>query len=114
MATRVTINGPALVTWLETNPGAQRGLAVTAGAVKNAVVEASPVGVSLSWPWRRPMRHGLFKKSIVAEKAAAGWRVVSYDYFGAMIEWGTVNNPPYAPFRRVLRMFRGVGRAAQP
>lgn len=108
MATRVVINQAALAAWINTNAAAQAGLAATAKSYEEAVVQAAPVGTSLSYPWRRPMRHGLFKKSIKVRKFRHYFRVVSDDEFALMIEYGSQNNPPYAPFRRMLRRFGGI------
>lgn len=113
MATRVIVNAPAFIAWLETNPAAQASLGTTAKAVETGVVQAAPVGVSLSWPrkipgepWiRRPMRHGRFRDSIGTKKTPGGWRVQSTDPFAHLIEWGSVKNPPYAAFRRTMRLF---------
>jgi len=107
---KVVINPAAMATWLETNGGAQSGLAGSAKTVEAGVKEASPIGVSLSWPkkkpgepWiRRPMKHGRFKASIHTEKTPGGWRVKAEDDFAWLVEWGSVKNHPYAPFRRVM------------
>lgn len=116
MATRVVINRAAMKEFLNGNEGAQAGLRSTAMAFKEAVVEASPYGRSLSWPkkkagepWiRRPMKHGLFKKAWKVRKIRTFYRVRNDDEFARMIEYGTANNPPYAPTRRTLRQFNGV------
>lgn len=115
MATRVVIRKAALASFLNTSPGAQGALRNTAVAYREATIEASPRGVSLSWPkkipgerWvRRPMRHGRFKESIRLRKFPTFWRVTAHDEFARMIEFGTVNNPAYSPFRRTLRRFGG-------
>jgi hypothetical protein len=111
---RVSINPTAMAAWLETNGGAQSGLATSTKAIEAQVQQAAPVGVSLSWPkklpgerWiRRPMKHGRFKKSIHAEKTRGGWRVLSDDPFAWLIEWGSVKNHPYSVFRRVMVRYR--------
>lgn len=108
MATRVQVNKVAVRQFLNTNPGANAVLRTTAMSFKDAVVEASPYGTSLSWPWRRPMRHGLFKKHWRLRKIKTFYRVLNDDEFARMIEYGTANNPPYAPTRRTLRMFGGI------
>lgn len=118
MATRVVINQPALGLFFRESAGAQAALAVTAEAYKNAVEEASPTGTSLSYPWRRPIRHGWFKRSLVARKFRHYWRVESTDPFAWLVEYGSGNNPPYSPFRRCLRRFGGIEgnpyRSAEP
>lgn len=107
---RVEVNKAALDMFLATNDGAKRSLAVTAKAVENRVTEIAPTGTSLSWPWRRPMRHGWFKDSIRTRPFAYYWRVESTDPFAHLIEWGSVKNPVYAPFRRAMRLFHSSER----
>jgi hypothetical protein len=108
VAVRVKINEPMLAAQLEANPAAQAALRGTAGAVEGSVVAMAPYGVSLSWPWRRPMRHGWFKRSIHLTPFRTWWRIYSDDPFGHLVEWGSSKNPPYAPFRRTLRRFGGT------
>lgn len=113
---KVVIHHARMREWLYTNPGAQAGLAATGEAVRDSAKEEAPVGVSLSWPkkkpgepWiRRPMRHGRFRDSIRLRKMKQFYRVLSLDPFGPMIEYGTVKNPPYATFRKTLRKFGGT------
>jgi hypothetical protein len=107
MATKVVINRKALQEFFVTDPGAQAGLAKTAKAVEVAVAEAGPFGSSLSWPWRRPIKHGWFKKSLHTRPFRGGFRVYSRDPFAHLIEFGSIKNPTYAPFRRVIRAFNG-------
>lgn len=104
---RVEIRPEVMATWLATNGGANRALAATAKTVESGVVAAAPYGTSLSWPWRRPMRHGWFKRSIHSTPFRHYWRVYSDDPFGHLVEFGSVKNPAYAPFRRVLRAAGG-------
>ena len=105
---QVEIRPADMAQWLYTNPGAQAGLGATAEAVERTVVNASPVGSSLSWPWRNPIRHGWFKRSIDKTHYRTYWRVFSTDPFAHMVEWGSAKNPAYAPFRRTLRSFGGI------
>jgi hypothetical protein len=115
MANRVVINQAALNTFFRTEPGPTAALRNRAVAVRESVIEAAPKGVSLSWPkkkpgepWiRRPMRHGRFKESVKLRKFRNFWRVTAHDEFARMIEFGTVNNPAYSPFRRTVRNFGG-------
>lgn len=116
MAAKVVIYQARMREFLYTDPVTQAGLKGTAEAVMVTAKAESPVGVSLSWPkrvpgepWiRRPMKHGRFRDSIRIRKIRRTYRVMSFDRFGAMIEWGTIMNPPYAPFRRTLRKFGGT------
>jgi hypothetical protein len=113
---RVVINKVAMNAFLTTNPGAKGALKGTAEAFEATVKQEAPVGVSLSWPkrkkgepWvRRPMKHGRFRDSIHTKPWRRYYRVQADDAFARMIEFGTRNNPAYAPFRRVLRMYGGT------
>jgi len=113
---KVVIYAARMNAFLNTDPGAQAALAGTAEAVKEGVVTEGPYGVSLSWPkrkpgepWiRRPMRHGRFKESIKVRRKRTHYRVVSFDPFAHLIEWGSAKNPVYAPFRKTLRRFGGT------
>lgn len=114
---RVVIDEKALRDWLSTSSGAQLGLQRTALAVEAAVKEAAPVGKSLSWPWRNPIRHGWFRDSLHTRPFRGGYRVFSRDPFAHIVEFGSVNSPTYAPFRRVILAFRGKAlpnKAATP
>lgn len=113
---KVVIHQGRMRAWLNENPGAQAGLLAVTDAVVEGVKAEAPVGVSLSWPkripgepWiRRPMKHGRFKASIRRRKRRTYYRVVSLDPFAHLIEWGSVKNPVYAPFRKTLRRFGGT------
>lgn len=104
---RVQIDRMAMARFLYTNQGAQQALGTKAKAVEGTVVANSPYGTSLSWPWRRPMRHGWFRQSIHSTKFRHYWRVYSDDPFGHLVEYGSVKNAIYAPFRRALRQWGG-------
>jgi hypothetical protein len=108
MKVKVEINTPLLQAELEHMPGALRSLVQTGVAVEESVVALAPYGVSLSWPWRRPMRHGWFKESINLTQFRTWVRVYSDDPFAHLVEWGSAKNPAYAPFRRTLRRFEGT------
>ena len=106
--TRVVINQPVLQLQLDAKPSAQAALGAVAEAVERSVVATAPHGTSLSWPWRRPVRHGWFRASIHSTRFRTWFRVYSDDPFGHLVEWGSSKNPPYAPFRRTLRRFGGT------
>lgn len=113
---KVVIYAGRMREFLYTDPGAQAAIMGVADAVQESVKSEAPHGVSLSWPkripgepWiRRPMRHGRFKESVKRRKIRQFYRIVSFDAFAHLIEWGSVNNPAYAPFRKTLRKFGGT------
>jgi hypothetical protein len=104
---KVVIDEKKLRKFLDTNAAAQVGLLKTALTVESAVKEAAPYGKSLSWPWGNPIKHGWFRDSLHTRPFRGGYRVFSRDPFAHLIEFGSINNPTYAPFRRVIRAFKG-------
>lgn len=113
---KVVIYPARMRQFLYTDPGAQAAIMGVADAVKEGVVAEAPYGVSLSWPkripgepWiRRPMRHGRFKESVKRRKIRQFYRIISFDQFAHIVEWGSITNPPYAPFRKTLHKFGGT------
>jgi hypothetical protein len=110
---KVVIDEKKLRNWLDTNSGARLGLQKTALTVEAAVKEAAPVGKSLSWPWGNPIRHGWFRDSLHTRPFRGGYRIYSSDPFAHIVEYGSVNSPTYAPFRRVVQAFKGKILAAR-
>ena len=47
-----------------------------------------------------PTVTGYYKRSIWTDRTTFGVTVGSHDPFGHMVEWGSINNPAYAPIRR--------------
>lgn len=47
-----------------------------------------------------PEHTGHYRRSIDVERTATGARVFSTDIAANLIEFGSVNNPPYAPLRK--------------
>lgn len=43
---------------------------------------------------------GAYKRSIWVDRGLTEVTVGSHDPFGHMVEWGSINNPAYAPIRR--------------
>lgn len=62
----------------------QAAMRATAAVVKESVDAAAPD------------RTGYYKRSL----KVVGTSVVSTDPFAHLVEWGSRNNPPYAPMRR--------------
>lgn len=74
---------------LDREPGVKRELADRAD---DAEVVARSIGLSLGGT-------GAYASSI----ASPGGRLLTTDPAGHLIEWGSVNNPPYAPLRRAVQ-----------
>lgn len=68
--------------------GMDRALEATARVAAEKVRHATPHGAT-----------GAAKRSIRAD----GDRIISTDPFWHLIEFGSINNPAYAPFRRGIR-----------
>jgi hypothetical protein len=66
----------------------QSGLSELAGPVAETIKALAPI------------REGDFRDSIAVEIEGAEVRLGSSDFAAHLIEWGSVNNPPYAPIRR--------------
>lgn len=48
---------------------------------------------------RAPYRTGSYRSSLRAVEERGKVRAETTDYFGHLVEWGSVNNPAYAPLR---------------
>jgi len=46
---------------------------------------------------------GRYTDSFVVTKSDAGWALGNTDFAAHWVEWGSVNNPPYAPLRRAVQ-----------
>ena len=115
---RVVINKAEMKLFLDTSPGAQAALAASAKVVEQTVDELAPKGTSVWQGWRPShdpvgpvWTHGWFKKSLRVRKYRDHWRVESTDKAAHIVEWGSVQNPPIAPFRRAIRRFHGIPEA---
>lgn len=103
---RVSVDRAAITKYFATDPGAQAALRVVAEQYKGVVEEASPVGTSAPWGKFGGV-HGYFKRRFHVRGFRGGFRVYNRDAFAHLVEYGSVNNPAYAPFRRALRTFSG-------
>lgn len=88
---RVEINGGSMATFLATDPTMQtllrgRTEAVTTQAEANA-----------------PVKTGYFRRHFEMRPYRGGFRVWDTDPFAHLVEWGSINNPAYAPIRRAVR-----------
>lgn len=79
------------------DPQVQKALGDIAEGLAEKIRERSPLG-NPRWT-RNP---GYFKRRTRAHKYRTWWRVDNYDAFAHLVEWGSVNNPPYAPFRNAI------------
>ena len=48
---------------------------------------------------RAPYRTGAYRRSLQTAQTRGRVRVETTDPFGHLVEWGSVNNPAYAPLR---------------
>lgn len=81
---------PLLRRELESQPEFQQTMRDAADAVKDSAERNSPIGETGDYI------HGF-------TIAARPLRVGNRDFAAHMVEWGSVNNPPYAPLRRGVR-----------
>lgn len=112
MATKVTINRAAIVSYFARDPVPKAALRTVAEGLKGAVHDAAPVGTSRQMgPFRGgaySAKHGQFRRSLRVRAHRTWFRVESTDPFGHIVEYGSVNNPVYAPFRHALRGVTGA------
>jgi hypothetical protein len=47
-----------------------------------------------------PVHTGFYEEHFILRSLARGYRVGNTDPFAHLVEWGSVNNEPYAPLRR--------------
>lgn len=102
MAVRVTVNDASVAQFLRTDPAMQKALGIVAGVIEEQAQRVAPYGVSLSYPMGRPMRHGWYKGAFTVKRVGGGYQVWNEDPFAHLIEWGSVNNPTYAPMRTAI------------
>lgn len=79
---------------LERTPAMRRTLRAAAEDVRQAAEHAAPRGTS---------RRGVAKQFRVAQDNAGETIVTNDDPFFHLVEFGSANNPPYAPLRRGAR-----------
>jgi hypothetical protein len=115
---RVTVNGRTVAGWLNRDPAMQGVLRNNAVALMSASIANSPRGQSSSraLPQRgqsrraagRSMRgtSGYFVRHFRVRKYRYWYRLQNDDPFAHLVEWGSVNNPTYAPIRRAIRASR--------
>lgn len=61
-----------------------------------AVMNANAAAVLAAAVAVAPVHTGYYKRKL----RRRGARVMATDPFGHLVEWGSANNPPYAPLRR--------------
>jgi len=99
---KVVINDGTLNQFLRNDPTMQQALEKVAVMIEESAVRVAPYGKSLSWPHRRPMKHGRYKAAFAIRKVAGGFQVWNEDPFAHLVEWGSVKNPTYAPIRSAI------------
>lgn len=85
-----------VVAELQRQPQHREMLRAKADLVKDAAEHQSPIGETGDYI------HG-FVVTLPAGSRAVRARVGNTDFAAHLIEWGSVNNPPYAPLRRGVR-----------
>lgn len=89
MARRVRFRrNPLFERQMRADPGYESGLAKIAGRGADKIRAAAPTGGT-----------GYYRRSVRSQ----GTSIVISDPFWHLIEWGSANNPPYAPIRRGIR-----------
>lgn len=106
---RIEIDTKAINRYFTTDPGAQQKLGLIALEYLAVARQASPTGRSMHWG-KFKHDHGMFKRAFHVRKFRGGYRVYNRDPFAHLVEYGSVNNPVYAPMRRALRAV-AAGRA---
>lgn len=112
--TRVTVNDGTLKAFMRNDPTMQQALEKVAVMIEETAQQVAPYGKSLSFPARRPMRHGRYKALFAMRKVKGGYQVWNDDPFAHLVEWGSIKNPVYAPFRTAINQlglkFRPKGK----
>jgi hypothetical protein len=82
------VHNPAFAAELAASPTMQTALSAAAVVIAGEIRRAAPIGQGPD--------AGHYKRSIRSK----GPVVYSTDPFAHLVEWGSVNNPAYAPLRR--------------
>jgi hypothetical protein len=111
--TKFVLNPSELTRFCTTEPGPQAGLLASAMAVQENASSLAPKGRStgqfrmrggvLIGPFGTPSPHGFARVSYHTRKFRGGFRVYSRDVAAHLIEYGSAQNPVYAPLRRAMR-----------
>lgn len=91
---QVTVNQAALRAHLIASGEAQAALDATISALRAQAELQSPV------------QTGYFQDRFVTRRFPMSRRLGNTDPFAHLVEWGSVNNRAYAPFRRAARALR--------
>lgn len=86
MTVKVEIDGKSLQAYLQAGEAKEVLRGETREILQDAVAGA-------------PVNTGNYKRFLQMKEFRSGYRVVSFDTFGHLIEFGSVNNPAYAPIR---------------
>lgn len=101
---RTTVNKAALTAFLHSDPGMQAALKAKADEMKGVVDD-------LAQGFRNT---GHYAARTYVRKFRFGYQVVNGDTFSFMVEYGTVNNPTYAPMRTAAHQLFGEHFSEKP
>lgn len=90
MTSKVTVN-PAKIAVFVRTPGPDKAIDDTAKKLQRAAEENTPDHT------------GYARRRYRVVKRPGGRRLINTDWFFHLIEWGSVNNPVYAPMRKAAR-----------
>lgn len=96
MSTRVVIDRKALKAVLKES-AAQTALDETVKAIKAKAEEIAPVG---------KVHGGYFQRHFKTRRYPYSRRLMNTDPFAHLVEFGSANNPVYAPMRKAVRALR--------
>lgn len=92
MGVRVELDLGALQQYLTNNPAVQAALDEATEITKTNIEEGTP------------KKTGYARRSLIVRRPArTRRRIYSRDPFWHLIEWGSINNPPYGPMRHGAR-----------
>lgn len=97
---RVVVNDGTLAAFINTNETMQKALGLAAENLMNQAKNNAPIGKPKG---RAHGPSGYYMRRFQVRKYRNGYRVVNVDPFAHLVEWGSVNNPAYAPIRRAVR-----------
>lgn len=79
---------------IERSPEYRAAIGEIAADVKDSVERQSPIGETGDY---------IHSIVVIPRGPSARPKVATRDPFGHLVEWGSQNNPPYAPLRRGVR-----------
>lgn len=104
MTTRIKINDAALRAEIDRHPGMKQVQLDVANEIMKRSMQNTPRGSHVSGPGRQPMFQTFFVRPF-----RNYYRTGSTSSFYHLIEYGSVNNRPYAPIRRAVQSLGAHG-----